>query len=91
MWNKSGGSAVRSAWPPHNGLKTSVSITAASPRRSYRPPVATTSPVEAPLPASPMKCSLDMFVANSDAPTANKPTLFPAKKYFEALRPFREW
>ena len=28
-----------------------------------------------------MKCSLEMLVENSEAPTANQPMLWPARKY----------
>ena len=41
----------------------------------------TASPVVAPDPARPMKCSLEMLVANSDVPIANQPTLRSARKY----------
>ena len=40
----------------------------------------TASPELAPEPASPMKCSLEMFDAKSDAPTATHPTLRSARK-----------
>ena len=40
----------------------------------------TASPELAPDPASPMKCSLEMFDANNDAPTATHPTLRSARK-----------
>ena len=40
----------------------------------------TASPELAPEPASPMKCSLEMFDAKSDAPTAIHPTLRSARK-----------
>ena len=35
---------------------------------------------EAPLPASPMRCSEPMFVAKIEAPTMNQPALRPARK-----------
>ena len=40
----------------------------------------TASPELAPEPARPMKCSLEMFDANSEAPTATQPTLLSARK-----------
>jgi len=45
-----------------------------------------------PVPASPRKCSLEMFVANRDAPIAIHPTFRPARKYcVELLARFRKY
>jgi hypothetical protein len=41
----------------------------------------TAKPELAPDPARPMKCSLEMFVAKSEAPIATHPTLRSARKY----------
>lgn len=40
----------------------------------------TATPLAAPVPASPTRCSLPMLEANSDAPTTNHPTFRPARK-----------
>jgi hypothetical protein len=40
----------------------------------------TASPLVAPEPARPMKCSLEMLEANRDAPMATHPTFLPARK-----------
>jgi lipoate synthase len=36
-----------------------------------------------------MKCSVEIFETNSEAPMANQPTLRPARKYSTELRPLR--
>ena len=41
---------------------------------------ATAKPREAPPPAKPIKCSLEMFVAKSEMPIANQPSFLPARK-----------
>ena len=40
----------------------------------------TATPLAAPVPARPTRCSEPMFDAKSDAPTMNQPTLRPARK-----------
>ena len=42
---------------------------------------ATPIPDAAPVPAKPMKCSLPILLANSDAPTGSQNMYFPARKY----------
>ena len=46
----------------------------------------TASPDVAPEPARPMKCSVEMFETNSEAPMANQPTLRLARKYSSEVR-----
>jgi hypothetical protein len=41
---------------------------------------ATATPLAAPVPASPTRCSEPMFDAKSDAPTTNQPVFRPARK-----------
>ena len=41
----------------------------------------TLNPWTEPAPANPTKCSLDILVANNDAPIANHPKFLPARKY----------
>jgi hypothetical protein len=40
----------------------------------------TATPLAAPVPAKPTKCSLPMFEAKSEAPITNQPTFLPARK-----------
>lgn len=40
----------------------------------------TANPLDEPEPASPIKCSLDIFVANIEIPTVNQPIFLPARK-----------
>ena len=41
----------------------------------------TTNPLDAPEPASPIICSLEIFVINREAPIINQLILLPARKY----------
>lgn len=40
----------------------------------------TANPLNEPAPANPMKCSLEMFVAKIEIPTAAQPMFLPARK-----------
>ena len=50
----------------------------------------TARPEEAPVPESPMKCSVEMFETNSEAPMKNQPISRPARKYSSEVRSLRE-